>query len=523
MADGEDVIDCYCGIDEDEGLMVNCERCNHWQHGECVNLCHWTVPLHYICPTCLGLELECTCGNEGDYQHALIQCSMCHLYQHKRHVGFGLGKNPASYLCASCSPSYGASRVVHVEPILGFFPSFSDKLVPEDVASIHVTVPPGKLLVKLREFNKPISPVDMISQIYTFFRDLFFRSHPFLQFVRITKHHPQDCVNDCATFLYYVLHACKAMARLAFAQVIQFFDHLIALDIYKQPLSPAVRDPIVETMTVIKVKDQEDTKPLRLSERALDQTGSSKSPNLKAEAKAKLALVAGKTGSPSVITRIDLRQGELICSCCGLISVLEEVDYKSTLPQHTIYRLTGRNLFLSPPIAHYSPMFWRIRRSLASNCELKLYRDDGEWKVGLFATEVTLMPELIKKRESIQIVHNSSVVISAGGELTLPFDVTPVHIRADGEWKTGKHQHMAMRPKDIAPIRPSSSQTGDFDMHFARASKPPQAPGVTLQGLFGDSMIPSFIIDPTARSKLTRSRYPLPRELVSLPMPGKKS
>jgi hypothetical protein len=224
-----------------------------------------------------------------------------------------------------------------------------------------------------------------------------------------------------------------------------------------------------------------------------------------------------------VITRTDLRQGELICSCCGLISVLEEVDYRSTLPQHTIYRLTGRDLFLSPPIAHYSPMFWRIRRSLASNCELKLYRDDGEWKVGLFATEVTLMPELIKKRETIQIAHNSSVVISAGGELTLPFDVTPVHIRVDGEWKTGKHQHMAMRPKDITPIRPSSSQTGDFDMQFARESKPPQAPGVTLQGLFGDSMIPSFIIDPTARSKLTRSRYPLPRELVSLPMPGKKS
>jgi hypothetical protein len=406
---------------------------------------------------------------------------------------------------------------------VGFFPSFSDKLVPEDVGSIQLAVPPGKLLMRLRELNKPISPVEMICQLYTSFRDLFFRSHPFLQFIRIAKHHPHDWADDCTTFFYYLLHACKAMARLALAQVIQVIDHLIALDIYKRPLSPAVREPIVETMNVAKIRDREDARPVRLSERALYQATSSKFPKLRADAKPELALVAGKMASPTVITRTDLHQGELICDCCGLISVLEEVDYKSALPEHTTYRLTGRELFLTPPIARYSPMFWRIRRSVASNCELKLYRDDGEWKVGLFATEVTLMPELIRKRENIQITHNSSVVISAGDELTLPFDITPIHIKVDGEWKTGKHQHMTMRPKDIAPIRPSSSQTGDFNIQFARESKPLDTPGMTLQGLFGDSTIPCFIIDPTVKSTMTRSIYAMPRELVALPMPGKKS
>ncbi|CAB3369610.1 Hypothetical predicted protein [Cloeon dipterum] len=46
----EDVIRCICGLFMDEGLMIQCERCLVWQHGDCVQADSSVE--HYLCEQC---------------------------------------------------------------------------------------------------------------------------------------------------------------------------------------------------------------------------------------------------------------------------------------------------------------------------------------------------------------------------------------------------------------------------------------------------------------------------------------
>ncbi|KAG0223768.1 hypothetical protein BGX31_008342 [Mortierella sp. GBA43] len=61
--DDEDaVIMCLCGSKEDEGAMIQCDKCKVWLHMECVNLSEEDVPEEYFCPMCLGLPTPSTAG-----------------------------------------------------------------------------------------------------------------------------------------------------------------------------------------------------------------------------------------------------------------------------------------------------------------------------------------------------------------------------------------------------------------------------------------------------------------------------
>lgn len=48
------VTDCPCGENQDmDGLMIQCEECDVWQHGDCVGLFHKdATPEHYFCEKC---------------------------------------------------------------------------------------------------------------------------------------------------------------------------------------------------------------------------------------------------------------------------------------------------------------------------------------------------------------------------------------------------------------------------------------------------------------------------------------
>ncbi|KAF9160224.1 hypothetical protein DFQ26_005768 [Actinomortierella ambigua] len=58
MGDAEEgVIRCVCESTEDEGSMIQCDKCYVWLHLDCVGLDDDHVPDEYYCPTCLGLPL----------------------------------------------------------------------------------------------------------------------------------------------------------------------------------------------------------------------------------------------------------------------------------------------------------------------------------------------------------------------------------------------------------------------------------------------------------------------------------
>lgn len=46
------IILCICGFEEDDGFTIQCERCNVWQHAQCVDISEDEVPDIYYCDKC---------------------------------------------------------------------------------------------------------------------------------------------------------------------------------------------------------------------------------------------------------------------------------------------------------------------------------------------------------------------------------------------------------------------------------------------------------------------------------------
>ncbi|KAF9156272.1 myeloid lymphoid or mixed-lineage leukemia 5 (trithorax, ) [Linnemannia schmuckeri] len=71
--DEEGIIMCVCGSKEDEGAMVQCDKCEVWLHLECLNLSEDDVPEEYFCPTCQGLPTPSTGGKS--FRHIPVRAS----------------------------------------------------------------------------------------------------------------------------------------------------------------------------------------------------------------------------------------------------------------------------------------------------------------------------------------------------------------------------------------------------------------------------------------------------------------
>ena len=59
--ENEEVVRCRCRLFDDEGLMVQCERCETWQHSDCFGPEKSKIALeaeHYICHACAGEVLH---------------------------------------------------------------------------------------------------------------------------------------------------------------------------------------------------------------------------------------------------------------------------------------------------------------------------------------------------------------------------------------------------------------------------------------------------------------------------------
>ncbi|KAG0180900.1 hypothetical protein DFQ28_001024 [Apophysomyces sp. BC1034] len=51
-SDGGSVTRCVCGDQHNVGLMVQCDKCEVWQHCDCVGLTEEEIPDHYYCDLC---------------------------------------------------------------------------------------------------------------------------------------------------------------------------------------------------------------------------------------------------------------------------------------------------------------------------------------------------------------------------------------------------------------------------------------------------------------------------------------
>lgn len=57
---GEEIVRCRCKLFDEEGLMVQCEKCETWQHSDCLGPENAKAALeseHYLCHLCAGVSL----------------------------------------------------------------------------------------------------------------------------------------------------------------------------------------------------------------------------------------------------------------------------------------------------------------------------------------------------------------------------------------------------------------------------------------------------------------------------------
>ncbi|XP_013405802.1 PHD finger protein 20 isoform X2 [Lingula anatina] len=48
----DEVVNCICMLNEENGLMIQCECCMCWQHADCLNVTADTLPSKYVCSIC---------------------------------------------------------------------------------------------------------------------------------------------------------------------------------------------------------------------------------------------------------------------------------------------------------------------------------------------------------------------------------------------------------------------------------------------------------------------------------------
>lgn len=101
---------CVCGKKDEEGTMIQCERCLVWQHMHCMGL---TSPLppkrKYFCELCRPRDVKCLC-NSTNTNGKFVQCTKCGKFQHSVCTGvfvkpFSSGGDDSTrnYTCHNCT------------------------------------------------------------------------------------------------------------------------------------------------------------------------------------------------------------------------------------------------------------------------------------------------------------------------------------------------------------------------------------------------------------------------------------
>ncbi|EGG23328.1 PHD zinc finger-containing protein [Cavenderia fasciculata] len=92
-------IRCICTNNIDQGLMIQCEKCDVWQHAICFGIQKEnSVPKHYYCELCVPRLINCSCGKK-DSVGKIAECVMCKTWQH--HTCFN-SKLSEPHICTSC-------------------------------------------------------------------------------------------------------------------------------------------------------------------------------------------------------------------------------------------------------------------------------------------------------------------------------------------------------------------------------------------------------------------------------------
>eukprot|EP01133_Synstelium_polycarpum_P015328 gene15328-18160_t len=98
--ESESIIRCICANNIDHGLMIQCERCDVWQHSICFGISKpANVPKHYYCERCKPPVLNCVCERK-EAVGKITECTQCKTWHHIACINLKHPDRP--YTCQSC-------------------------------------------------------------------------------------------------------------------------------------------------------------------------------------------------------------------------------------------------------------------------------------------------------------------------------------------------------------------------------------------------------------------------------------
>lgn len=386
---------CVCGKSHTDGLLLQCEHCELWLHGMCVNVPRSpTDP--YFCPFCLGQRIKCTCDSNMDYSIPLIRCSKCKFWFHKECQELYFGVVPKTFICTKCN---GGDRIFYDFPRVIFDEDYPDrKILTENVQHTKLleTIPEGNLKNEIiNDLNYPeLEFKSTIEKYYQKFAVLLFDGpHEFWKVF----------INSLCSLL-----TCEK------AELLNAIDHLTTKFLYTDKLIPMTN---VKFSHSDSITEQLEQKNMTRFEKPPDDIE---------------IYIDEKDGK--VKTPVSIDDGSFIIDLPGFIMRTDDVNADKGIPKSCLVVANSEIVvdLNGTPLCKYATS---IRRSFHFNAIAKLIRVKGEAIAALFATRM--------KGPLSEEKNRRGPAIPEGGEIILPFDGEIPYNVQKIEWKEKKARYNA--------------------------------------------------------------------------------
>lgn len=391
---------CVCGKGNVENtLIVQCDKCDFWLHGVCVNIAMESKSEPFICPFCQHQVIRCNCNKPMDYTLPLIQCEKCQNWVHKCHAGLEFGANPEHFVCEYCGvPEYYIKDVCF---------DANDLIIPDTKVFVDVNrqelldgIPDGQfknLIVEDLEKSE-LDFREIVPKYFNHFATLLFdRAHEFWR-----------TFNDTL---------CK-MLKVERQVLLAAIDTLAMKFIYAPYKKPDAHKLVTHFEHSESITNLLESTQITRMERA------PRPAKLYVDSNNKVRSVNA------------LEEGAFIAELPGFLMHTDEMRVENGIPLSSLVVTDWSVIIdLTNSSFKYAPL---IRRSFHFNCIVKIVKINGEPRVGLFATRIKGPLSEEKSRRG--------PAIPADGELFLPFDGEIPFPVPKCEWKD-KKQRIRPQPK----------------------------------------------------------------------------
>lgn len=399
-------IRCVCGKNPTNGHLLQCDHCEHWLHGICVNIAR-SKPEPYFCPFCTCQRINCICKKNMLYSLPIIRCSRCGKWYHKECQDIGFGVVPDEFVCTVCNND---NEVFYDFPFVCFDPSFPDHNIVVDASQaskLLELIPDGNLKneVILDLNNTELSFKDMLEKYYQKFSSLFFDvPHEFWKvFVNIF----------CILFTVDKQNVLKAIDHLTTNFL--YADYYPVLTDVKFGCSNSIKDLLEKQANMTRFERLPEDIQLYYDE-----------------------------NDDCVKTPTAIDDGGYIMDLPGFVLHPNEVNAEKGIPKSLIVVTNSDELVVDMNGTPLINIITKIRRSFHFNAIVKLIRVNGFIKVALFG-----------KRTQGPLSDNKNKrgpAINEGCEIVLPFDgYIPFNVKKI-EWKE-RVKHIPVISKPVSQRR----------------------------------------------------------------------